>query len=52
MKTNIFTTLEKQDNITTEFDEELFGIIVERIIVRDKSLEFILISGLSLKEDI
>ena len=45
-------SIEKQDNITTEFDEELFGIIVERIIVRDKSLEFILISGLSLKEDI
>ena len=48
----LIDTIEKQDNITTEFDEELFGIIVERIIVRDKSLEFILISGLSLKEDI
>ena len=48
----LMDSIEKQDNITTEFDEELFGIIVERIIVRDKSLEFILISGLSLKEDI
>ena len=48
----LIDSIEKQDNITTEFDEELFGIIVERIIVRDKSLEFILISGLSLKEDI
>ena len=48
----LIDSIEKQDNITTEFDEELFGIIVDRIIVRDKSLEFILISGLSLKEDI
>ena len=48
----LIDSIEKQDNITTEFDEELFGIIVERIIVRDKSLEFILISGLSLKENI
>ena len=48
----LIDSIEKQDNITTEFDEELFGIVVERIIVRDKSLEFILISGLSLKEDI
>ena len=44
--------IEKQSHIITEFDEELFGVIVERIIVRDKSLEFILISGLSLKENI
>ena len=44
--------IEKQDDMITVFDEELFGIIVERIIVRDKSLEFILISGLSFKENI
>ena len=44
--------IEKQSHIITEFDEELFGVIVERIIVRDKSLKFILISGLSLKENI
>lgn len=48
----LIDSIEKQSHIITEFDEELFGIIVERIIVRDKSLEFILISGLSLKEDI
>ena len=48
----LIDSIEKQSHIITEFDEELFGIIVERIIVRDKSLEFILISGLSLKENI
>ena len=48
----LIDSIEKQNDIITEFDEELFGVIVERIIVRDKSLEFILISGLSLKEDI
>ena len=48
----LIDSIEKQSHIITEFDEELFGVIVERIIVRDKSLEFILISGLSLKEDI
>ncbi len=48
----LIDSIEKQSHIITEFDEELFGIIVERIIVRDKSLEFILTSGLSLKDDI
>ncbi len=48
----LIDSIEKQSHIITEFDEELFGIIVERIIVRDKSLEFILISGLSLKENV
>lgn len=44
--------IEKQDAIITEFDEELFSSIIERIIVRDKCLEFILISDLSFKENI
>jgi len=44
--------IERQNNIITEFDEELFGIIVEKIIVRDQNLEFMLISGLSFKENI
>ena len=48
----LIDSIEKQSHIITEFDEELFGVIVERIIVRDKSLEFILISGLSFKENI
>ena len=48
----LIESIEKQSHIITEFDEELFGVIVERIIVRDKSLEFILISGLSFKENI
>ena len=42
--------IEKKDEIITAFDEELFGTIVEKIIVNNKSLDFILISGLSFKE--
>ena len=36
----------------TEFDDELFGMIVERIVVGDSSLEFHLISGLKFNEKI
>ena len=48
----LIDSIEKHDGIITEFDEELFSSIIERIIVRDKCLEFILISGLSFKENI
>lgn len=44
--------IERQNDIITAFDEELFGIIVEKIVVRDKSLDFILISGISFKENL
>ena len=36
----------------TEFDDELFGMIMERIVVRDNILEFHLISGLKFNEEI
>ena len=42
----------KQKTIITEFDTELFTLIVERIVVRDDILEFDLISGLKFKERI
>jgi len=32
------------------FDEELFGMIVEKMIVRNNKLEFSLISGIVFKE--
>lgn len=38
--------------IITEFDDELFGMIVERIVVRNIILEFHLISGLKFNEEI
>ena len=44
--------IESRSSILTEFDEGLFGIIVEKILVKDKTLEFYLISGLSFKENI
>ena len=44
--------IEKQDSIMTSFNEELFGMIVERIVVRDEGLEFMLISGIVFKEKI
>ena len=43
--------IEKQSNILAEFDEELFGMIVEGMIVKDKTLEFRLISGITFKEN-
>lgn len=36
----------------TDFDEELFGSIVDKIVIKDKTLEFNLISGLIFKENI
>ena len=47
----LIDSIEKQNGIITSFDEELFRTIVERIIVRDNCLEFILISGLALTEN-
>ena len=43
---------EKRTAMITEFDDELFGMIVERIVVGDSSLEFNLISGLKFNEKI
>ncbi|MCR5540675.1 MAG: recombinase family protein [Ruminococcus sp.] len=39
-------------SIMTEFDKEIFGIIVEKIIVKGNDLEFYLISGLRFSETI
>ena len=44
--------IESRDTILTEFDEELFSTIVEKVIVTDGTLEFNLISGLKFKEKI
>lgn len=44
--------IERHTTILTEFDEELFSVIVEKIVVRDNILEFNLISGLKFKERI
>ena len=44
--------IEKHIGIMTEFDAELFSMIVERVVVRDDILEFDLISGLKFKERI
>jgi len=41
----------EQKSVMTDFDEELFGTVVEKIIVRNKTLEFNLISGMKLKEN-
>ena len=43
---------EGRTTIITEFDDELFGMIVERIMVRNNILEFHLISGLKFNEEI
>ena len=43
---------EERTAMITEFDDELFGMIVERIVVRDNILEFHLISGLKFNEEI
>ena len=41
---------ESQSKIMSGFDEELFGMIVEKMIVRNNKLEFSLISGIVFKE--
>lgn len=43
---------ESQSSIMSGFNEELFGMIVEKIIVRNNKLEFSLISGIVFKEEI
>lgn len=48
----LIVIMERQANILTEFDEELFRMIVERITVQDTTLEFTLISNIKLKEKI
>ena len=44
--------IESKSSILTEFDEEMFSMIVEGILVKDKTLEFRLISGITFREDI
>ncbi len=44
--------IESQNSIMAEFNEELFSMIVEKIVIRDKMLEFHLISGITFKEKI
>ena len=43
---------EERTAMITEFDDELFRMIMERIVVRDNILEFHLISGLKFNEEI
>ena len=44
--------IDSQSGILTEFNEELFRMIVESITVQDNTLEFTLISNIKLKEKI
>ena len=44
--------IESQSSIITDFDEELFGMIVEKVIINEKTMEFCLISGITFKENI
>lgn len=50
-KINTFiSTLKKKANVISEFDEELFNIMVDKAVVhRDKSIEFIFNSGYKVK---
>ena len=48
----LIDSFEGRTAIITEFDDELFGMIVERIVVRNNILEFHLISGLKFNEEI
>ena len=41
---------ENRSEIFTEFDEDVFTQIIEKIIVKDNTLEFELMSGIKLKE--
>lgn len=44
--------IESQSSIITDFHEELFGMIVEKVIINEKTMEFCLISGITFKENI
>ena len=44
--------IESKSSILTEFDEELFRMVVDKIIVKDRTLEFTLISGIAFNEHI
>ena len=46
----LISCIEKKTSVLIEFDSELFGEIVDRIIIRDKEIYFELISGLEFKE--
>jgi hypothetical protein len=43
---------ESQSSIMSRFNEKLFGMIVEKMIIRNNMLEFSLISGIVFKERI
>lgn len=42
--------IESKNSIMTVFDEKIFGMIVEKVVVMDEFLEFCLISGITFKE--
>ena len=49
---NLIDCIDSQSSIITDFDEELFGMIVEKVIINEKTMEFCLISGITFKENI
>ena len=49
---NLIDCIESQSSIITDFDEELFGMIVEKVVINEKTMEFCLISGITFKENI
>lgn len=48
----LIDSIERLPNILTEFDEELFRMIVERITVQNTAFEFTLISNIKFTEKI
>ena len=44
--------IESQSSIISNFDEKLFGMIVEKVVINEKTMEFCLISGITFKENI
>jgi len=44
--------IESQSSIIPGFNEKMFGMIVENVVISDKTMEFRLISGVALKENI
>lgn len=44
--------IESQSSIMSVFNEELFGMIVEKVVINDKTMEYRLISGITFKENI
>ena len=48
----LISCIESRTTMLTEFDGELFQSIVDKIVVQDKSVYFLLISGLEFTERI